>query len=245
MDEQIAAPDSLPGEEARRTTSMVGRYTKWRRPKPTPEYLQDRRIRHWAELWETIIVTLATVATIWAGYQAGQWNNAQTVNSNQAVNARIEASQLASRGVQTRAVDVSLFTDWINAYASGDTRVANFIRARFRDDFRPAFDAWLREDPFAETDAPDSPLDMPQYRVASLEQSEALMEDAEEFGRQAEAAGGIGDQYTLSVVILAASLLLAGIANRFEWAELRAVVVAAALVVLLYCVITIIRLPVF
>ena len=245
MDDPVTAPERSPGAQTQRKVGIGSRYSKWRRPEPSPEYLQDRRIRRWAELWETIIVTLATVATIWAGYQAGQWNSAQTVNNNQAVNARIEASQLASRGVQTRAVDVSLFTDWINAYASGNTRVANFIRARFRDDFRPAFDAWLREDPFAETDAPDSPLDMPQYRVASLEQSEALMEDAEEFGRQAEAAGGIGDQYTLSVVILAASLLLAGIANRCEWAELRAVVVGAGLIVLLYSVINIIRLPVF
>jgi hypothetical protein len=37
---------------------------------------------------------------------------------------------------------------------------------------------------------------------------------------------------------------LAGLGNRFDWKELRAVVVVAALVVLLYSGVTIIRLPI-
>ena len=50
-------------------------------------------------------------------------------------------------------------------------------------------------------------------------------------------------QYTLSIVILAGALLLAGLANRFEWEELRAIVVVLALVILLVTVIMVIRLP--
>jgi hypothetical protein len=237
----MTSPESPPEGQSGRSS----RFKYWRRPKPSAEYYQDRRIRRWAELWETIVVTLATLATVWAGYQAGQWNNAQTINNNRAVSLRVESSQLAARGGQARAIDVGLFADWINAYAAGNTQVADFIRARFRDEFRPAFDAWLRTDPLTVTNAPDSPFDMPEYEVASLREAEQLLEDAEQHGRQAETAGAIADQYTLSVVILAAALLLAGIANRFEWAELRAVVVAAALVVLLYSVISIIRLPVY
>ena len=241
----MTSPDSPPGADNGQTTARRSRFQFWRRPQPSAEQLQDRRIRYWAELWETIVLTLATLATIWAGYQAGEWNNAQVINNNRGITLRIEASQRSARGFQARAIDVGLFADWVNAYATGDTRVADFIRARFRDEFRPAFDAWLRADPFAQTDAPDSPFDMPAYRVASLVEAERLLEDAEQVGQQAELAGGIADQYTLAVVVLAASLLLAGIANRFEWAELRAVVVGAALIVLLYCVITIIRLPVY
>lgn len=241
----MTSPDSPQSAESSQATSRKGRLQFWRRPTPSAEQLQDRRIRNWAELWETIIITLATVATIWAGYQAGEWNNAQLVHSNRGTILRIEASQSSARGFQARAIDVGLFTEWIDAYATGNTRVADFFRARFRDEFRPAFDAWLTADPFAQTDAPDSPFDMPAYRVASLEQADALLEEAEQAGRESELAGGIADQYTLAVVVLAASLLLAGVANRFEWAELRAVVVAAALIVLLYSVITIIRLPVY
>ncbi len=55
--------------------------------------------------------------------------------------------------------------------------------------------------------------------------------------------GNISDRYTLAAVALAGSLLLAGLASRFEWEELRAVVVGTALLVLLYCIISLIRLP--
>jgi hypothetical protein len=57
-------------------------------------------------------------------------------------------------------------------------------------------------------------------------------------------AGTIGDQFTLSAVILAASLLLAALASRFEWEELRAVVAGASLVMLLFCVIRLLTLPI-
>lgn len=215
-----------------------------RRPKPTEEDIQDRRIRKWAELWETIIVTLATVATIWAGYQAGLWNSQQMADNNRATMLRFESTLLANRGNQLRAIDIGLFTDWVDAYAAGNTRLAGFYRERFRDEFVPAMNAWLATDPLNNPDAPNSPFEMPEYRLAALEQTEVLLEEAEQLNLSGESAGHAADQYTLSVVILATSLLLAGIANRFEWEELRAVVVTTALFVLLVSMVYIIRLPV-
>lgn len=53
----------------------------------------------------------------------------------------------------------------------------------------------------------------------------------------------IGDQFTLMAVILAGSLLFAGLANRFDWQELRAVIVAVALLLLLFCVVRLATLP--
>lgn len=55
--------------------------------------------------------------------------------------------------------------------------------------------------------------------------------------------GNISDRYTLAAVVLVGSLLPAGLASRFEWEELRAVVVGTALLLLLYCIISLIRLP--
>jgi len=216
----------------------------WRRPKASEEDLRDRRIRKWAELWETLIVTLATVATVWAGYQAGLWNSDETDANNQATTLRLESTLLANRGNQLRAIDIGLFTDWVDAYAVGNTRLADFYRARFRDEFMPAMDAWLASDPLNNPDAANSPFELPEYRLATLEQAAALLAQAEELSLEGESAGNTADQYTLSIVILAASLLLAGVANQFEWEELRAVVVTTALIVLLVSTIYIVRLPV-
>ncbi len=226
------------------TTGAPPRRTFWRRPKPTPEDLQDRRIRKWAELLETIIVTLATVATIWGGYQAGQWNSEETDANNRATALRLESNLLSNRGDQLRVIDVGLFTDWVDAYGSGNTGLADFYRARFRDEFVPALDAWLATDPLGNPDAPNSPFEMPEYRLGLLDRADLLLVEAARLSEIGENAGNVADQYTLAVVILAAALLLAGIAGRFEWEELRIVVVAAALLVLMVSVINILGLPV-
>ena len=84
---------------------------------------------------------------------------------------------------------------------------------------------------------------MDAYHPAALDAQEEATATAEHLAGSAEVANGFADRYTLIIVILAGALLLAGLAHRFEWAELRGVVVLVALLVLLYCVVVIIRLP--
>ena len=216
---------------------------KWRRPKPSEEELQDRRIKNWAELWATLILSLATLVTAWAGYEAGKWNGLQTALNMQATALRIEAGQHAAEAQQMLLYDLGLFTNWANAVGSGNTRLADFHRGRFRDEFAPAFDAWLATQPLENDAAPASPFEMDAYHPAALDAQEEATATAEHLAGSAEVANGFADRYTLIIVILAGALLLAGLAHRFEWAELRGVVVLVALLVLLYCVVVIIRLP--
>ena len=230
-----------------RTSSQSGgprRYLTRRRPKPTAEDLTDRKIRKWSEVWATVVLSLATLVTAWAGYEAGKWNGMQTALNTQSALLSIEGTRLRTEAQERLLIDIALFSEWINATSSGDTRLADFYRGRFRDGFDPAFNAWLATDPLTDPDAPGSPFEMPVYNRAEKARAEELINRADELSLSAELAGSVGDQYTLSVVILAGALLLAGLANRFEWAELRAVVVAIAFLVLLLSALNIFRLPI-
>ena len=40
-----------------------------------------------------------------------------------------------------------MFFQWVNATETDEGALADFYEARFRPDFRPAFDAWLATDP--------------------------------------------------------------------------------------------------
>lgn len=242
------APEKQPATPADpqrpdKTTGLWQR-AKWRRPQPTSEVLQDRRIKNWAELVATIILSLSTLVTAWAGYEAGKWNSLQTGLNLQATALRIQAGQYSAEAQQLLLYDLGMFTNWANAVGSSNTRLADFHRERFRDEFVPAFNAWLATRPLDNDTAPVSPFEMAEYHPAALDAQEDAAAAAEQRANSAEAAGSIGDRYTLLIVILAGSLLLAGLAHRFEWAELRAVVVLAALLVLAYCVVALIRLPV-
>ncbi|MFN8468341.1 MAG: hypothetical protein U0X20_22480 [Caldilineaceae bacterium] len=216
---------------------------KRKRRQPSAEELSDRKIKKWSEIFETAILTLATVATVWAGYQSGQWSGIQSSSNVQSISQRIEASELANSAQQLELVDVALFSNWVNAIAAEDQVRADFYAKRFRAEFKPAFDAWLATQPLTNLDAPSSPFVMDDYKVSQREKAAEKEVAAAEASAEGERAGSIGDQFTLTAVILAGSLLLAGLASRFDWEELRAVVVAVALLVLLFCVVRLVMLP--
>jgi len=216
---------------------------KRKRRQPSAEELSDRKIKKWSEIFETAILTLATVATVWAGYQSGQWSGTQASANVQSISLRVEASELMNRAQQLQLVDVALFSNWVNAVAAKDQPRADFYAKRFRAEFKPAFDAWVATKPLQNADAPASPFEMPDYRLALREQAAQKEQAASDASAEGERAGSIGDQFTLTAVILAGSLLLAGLASRFDWEELRAIVVAVALLVLLFCVVRLLMLP--
>lgn len=216
---------------------------RWNRHVNTSEAISDRRIRKWSELWETIILSVATLITAWAGYQAGQWNSLQTAMNVQAHALQLQSGALDARAGQLQLIDLAAFANWINATADNNARQASLFEAQFREEFRPAFEAWLATDPLGDPTAPGSPFEMPEYRLVLQDEAARLSREAEALNISAATAGNHADQYTLAVVILAGALLLAGLASRFEWEELRVVVVVAALVILLISMVLILWLP--
>ena len=229
------------------TTTLAKQRTRfragWNRMVNTPEALSDRRIRKWSELLETVILSVATLITAWAGYQAGQWNSLQTAMNVEAHTLQLQSGVLDSRAGQLQLIDFAAFSSWASAMADGNTTKARLHEAQFRDEFRVAFAAWLATDPLRDPDASGTPFEMPEYRLQLKDDAARLRLQAETINISAIEAGDTADQYTLSVVILAGALLLAGLASRFEWEELRAIVVIMALLILLGTVVMVIILP--
>jgi hypothetical protein len=119
------------------------RFKLYRRPEPSAEELSDRQIRKWSELWATIILSVATLITAWSGYEAGKWNGLQTSLNVLSTRLTIESSRLKTEAQEALLIDIGLFTNWVEATGNGNTQLADFLQARFRDDFRPAFEAWV------------------------------------------------------------------------------------------------------
>ena len=84
---------------------------KRKRRQPSAEEVSDRKIKKWSEIFETAILTLATLATVWAGYQSGQWSGIQSSSNVQSISQRIEASELANSAQQLELVAVALFSN--------------------------------------------------------------------------------------------------------------------------------------
>ena len=170
--------------------------------------------RNWVELVATVLLSVATVATAWSAYQANRWNGEQAKAAARGNAARIEsarASGVANRQVQ---IDVSLFTQFVDAFVREETELADFYLDRFRAEFRPAFDAWAATRPRTNPDAPLTPFELPEYRLAANEEAEELEATADAYAAESRRNIQRSSNYVLGVVLFTSALFFAGISTR-------------------------------
>jgi hypothetical protein len=196
------------------------------------------------ELVAAMLLATATVATAWAAYQARQWTGEQAHSYSVGTGSRIaenRAAALANRQVQ---IDVATFIEWVDARQQERTGLARFYRERFRDEFKPAFAAWLATMPLADPAAPETPFAMPQYRLEATAEAERLESTAAAASERAADANERAGNYMLAVVLFASALFFAGISTRFEAPGIRRVMLVIGCVVLLATLAWIVTLPV-
>jgi hypothetical protein len=162
----------------------------------------------WLELVSTVLLALATVATAWAAYQSREWTGELAARI-----AATRSSALADRQLQ---IDVATFIQWVDAREHDDAKLADFYRARFREEFRPPFSAWLATNPFNNRAAPPTPFAVPEYRLRAAQKADALEVKAAAESERAKEANRRADNYMLAVVLFASSLFCAGISIKLH-----------------------------
>ena len=185
------------------------------------------------EIIEALILALVAVATAWSGYQAAQWAGKRAEEYGKASRLRVNAEGLATLSGQERIYDSDTFDSWLAAKLDGKAEAAAFFERRFRDEYRPAFAAWMKTDPLNNTQALPGPIFMPEYHNAKHEQFLGLTKQAADMADQGTKSGETGDQYVRITVLLATVLLITAIGQRFRFKSVR--VIFMILAALLLC----------
>jgi len=128
----------------------------------------------------------------------------------------VESTRAATEAGQQIQIDALTFTQWVNAYAVKDKKLADFYFKRFRSEFKPAVKAWIATDPLKSPDAPSTPFAMPEYKLAKQAEAKQLVADAEAANADALESNQRSDNYVLAVVLFAASLFFAGISTKLS-----------------------------
>ena len=204
----------------------------------------DDRFAHRFELAATLLLAVAAVATAWAAYQSARWHGEQARAQSASIAARVESTRAANVANRQGQVDVALFTQWVDAYAREETELAAFYRKRFRPEFVPAFDAWVATRPRKNPDAPLSPFAMPQYVLAATTMADQLEAKAAAASVKAGADIQRADNYSLAVVLFAASLFFAGVSTRLHDRTPRSIVLGLGYTMFLASAIWIATFPV-
>ena len=156
----------------------------------------------------------------------------------------IEAARAQGLAEAQKQVDVATFMQWVDAYAQKDDELVAFYFKRFREEFKPAVNAWLATRPLKNADAPLTPFAMPEYQLAAEEDAKRLDAEAEASSALVHRNIQRASDYVLAVVLFAVSLFFAGMSTKLNQEGLRKIAIAVGCVVFLGTAIWIATFPV-
>jgi hypothetical protein len=213
------------------------------RPEPSAEEGTASVSERWLELGAVILLSLATLATAWSGYQAALWSGIQSERYSEASALRVRSEAQSVIGGQLHIGDLVLVNGWFNAIESRNPRLASDYVRRFRPAFQPVFRAWLALHPLTNRQAPPGPTYMPQYRLAPDAAAATLNARATELFTEGSRAKTNDDRHILSTVFFAAVLFLAAVSLRLEWKRLRILVLGFGTIMFLGALMFVLTLP--
>jgi hypothetical protein len=193
----------------------------------------SRRATEFQELIAVVLLSVTAILTAWSGFEASKWGGAMSISFSQASSARIEAAQHNNAAVTRQAIQVSLFTAWVQATGEQNQAVADFISARFPEPLATAFQDWLATKPLQNPSAPDSPFDMPSYQLDDKAQAAAADNRADMKYRQALRNNQRGDNYTVLTVLFAAVLFFGALTTRLGSYRARWILLSLAIALFL------------
>ncbi len=178
------------------------------------------------EVLATVLLGLAALATAWSSYQATRWQGEQAKAASQTNALRVDAARAQGLAEADKEIDLTTFTQWVDAYAQDDAELASFYRERFRREFKPAVEAWIASRPLKNPDAPLSPFAMPNYRLAATADARRLDAAAQASAATVERDIQRASNYVLGVVLFAVALFFAGMTTKLKSHRLRLVVLS-------------------
>ena len=197
------------------------------------EIAQERFNRtDWIELAAAVLLALATIIAAWSAYQSTRWGGEQAAASNGALAARTAASQATTLFAGQTQVDVQLWVLWLQQRQTQETDAMGFVEDRFREEFKPAFAAWVAQVPASEV-PPGTPFDMAEWTSEARDEAERLNVEAEASAAEAARANQLGDNFVLTAVLMASVLFFAGVGTKLKGRGVRLFMLLIAILVFL------------
>ncbi|HPQ85160.1 MAG TPA: hypothetical protein PLQ14_11915 [Actinomycetota bacterium] len=174
------------------------------------------------ELIGVILLSITAILTAWTAFQSSKWGGAMSISFAQASTARIEAARYDGLANRMTSVQVTLFTQWSQADAEGDQKLADFYEEQFPEPLKTAFAAW-QQDPTA-----GNPFSLPEYQIpaSQLAQESDALADAKY--QEALDNNQRGDNYTILTVLFASVLFFAAMSGRVKASSSQVVLLSVA-----------------
>jgi hypothetical protein len=185
------------------------------------------------DLASTIMLSVAVALTAFSAWQSTLWSSEQAEDYVQGSSLRAQSNSALILGTTEVNYDATSFALSVIEYYSGDEEAVEFFETRlFRDEFKPALDAWLATDPLDNPEAPKTPFDVPEFANANFADWQRLASEAELEINDGNTANRNADNYILATVMFAAVLFFTGIVMKLRHDGLRVASLTLALTAL-------------
>lgn len=194
-------------------------------------HLAARRLRVSSKIAFAAVLSSAALGSAWASQQTRLWGGVQSESYAEATALRAASSRAHARADARLAIEVGLFSQWLNAQVTNRDELAEAYRRRFPPQFRQRFEAWLALNPLHSASAPSSPFELPQSEAEAVRASELEARSEASFQR-AQQATEFGDRFGQVNVIFASTMFIAGMGNQFGGRQLRVALLVLGLLTL-------------
>ena len=219
-------------------------------------------LTHNLELAATILMAVAAIMTAWTAFQSTKWGGVQADEFAKAGALRTESTRFSTLAGQQAQVDIGTFTNWLNVlqadiragdveppasaaeYEPAPDTLSGFLFERFREEFKPAVNAWLDTDPFTDPNAPATPFDVPEYGLEARQMAEDLKVAADESAQEARDANQTSDDYVIIAVAAALVLFFAGLSSKLSKSRNRVLTLGLGVAMFVYALFLVFTLPI-
>ena len=172
------------------------------------------------ELAIAIILSLATLASTWCGYQASEWGGVQNEEQAAADTAERQVAEDTIVGLQLRTFDILEVRDYWAALRQKDTETSGLIFSHMRPQLRKAIEACLAAGILQNPELP-GPLQRPEYILAEEVNAKRLRVEAGKSHAAAQKAGHTSSRYVSLTLMFASVLFFGGITGTFTVRSVR------------------------
>lgn len=184
------------------------------------------------ELLAVIVLSITAVLTAWSGFESSKWGGEMSIAFSRASTARMESSRHAAEADAARGFDLDVFSVYVQAVATNDEALRQFVQSRFTEHFAVAFNAWMAMRPLQNPNAPKSPFALPEYKPPGTVESAEADERADALFAKALENNQRGDNYTLLTVLFALVLFFIAVSQRLKSSKLALVMLVGATLML-------------
>lgn len=208
------------------------------------ELVEQGRSRGRLELVIAVVLSLATLASTWCGYQSSQWGGMQNASQSAADTAERKAAESTIVALQRRTQDGLVVLEFWRAMRTGDSKSVETIRFHMNATLRTAVQASL-DDGILTNPEVAGPLQRPEYRLTEEIEAATMREDAKRLKADAATAGQTAGEYVLLTLMFASVLFFGGIGGTFAERRIRMVLASIAVLLFLVAAGVLLGLPVF